>query len=367
MGHKSKLPSSLAALMLVLVLVFAPWISTRANPTSVIDFEGIPEGAIVSSVYSGYGVSGDIVSESISVHGLTVQFGPDVNTAMIFDATCSPGGTPADCKGSGEGGDLFKPELGNVLIISKDLDSSDPDDADWEGSFYEFDYSGFGSGTVIVDSIDVLDVEDDEGGAEIHVYSGGKDGTLLKVVDIPFTGDNGLATVPVGVSGVDFMRVTLNGSGAIDNVRVQAANVPTQTPTATTAPTLTPTQPTAVKLLYFRLEGVNGQEVTLSWSTSAEIDNYGFNLYRSPDADLEHASLIHFEPAAWDRGGNNYSYKDTPPTAGQWWYWLADIDTAGLETFDESFSPLEVLTTNESPANAAFRIFLPISISNTGP
>jgi hypothetical protein len=367
MGHNPKVPSSLAAATLfVLVLVLTSWISTQANPTSVMDFEGIPEGTIVDSVYSGYGVSGDIVEGSIDVHGLTTHFGPDVNTAMIFDSTCSPGGTPADCKGSGEGGDLFKPELGNVLIISKDLDSSDPDDADWVGSYYEFDFSGFGSGTVTVVNIAALDVEDeeDEGGALIEVYSGGKDGTLLKIVDIPDVGDNGLKYVDVNVTGVDFMRVTLNGSGAIDNVQIEAENVPTASPTP---PTLTPTEPTAVKLLYFRVEGVNGLEATLSWRTAAEIDHYGFNLYRSPDANLENASLIHFEPAAWEPGGTLYTYKDITPASGQWWYWLSDVDTSGTETFDEAFSPVEVLTTEKSPASAPFRIFLPISISNTGP
>lgn len=362
MKFTSKFPSSVAAILLVLVLVFAPRIPTRANPTSVIDFEGIPEGAIVSSVYHGYGVSGDAVSGSVSVFGLTRRFGPNVNAAMIFDATCSPGGTPANCTGGD--GDLFKPQLGNVLIISADLDSTDPNDADWKGSFFEFDYSGFGAGTVTVDSIDLLDVEDEENAAEVFLYSGGRGGTLLAVIDLPHTGNNGLATVPINVSGVDFMRVTLNGSGAIDNVRVQAESVPTPTPTA---PTLTPTEPTAVKLLYFRVEGVNAQQVTLSWRTSAEIDNYGFNLYRSQDADLSHASLIHFEPAARNRGGNSYTYKDVPPTAGRWWYWLSDVDTTGKETFDESFSPLEVLTTNQSPASAAFHIFLPISISNNAP
>jgi hypothetical protein len=362
MGEKPKIPRSFAALMLVSVFIFSTGYSTQANPISLIDFEGIPEGSIVDNIFWGYGVSGEFVSGSISVHGSTLNFGPDVNAAMIFDSTCSPGGTPADCTGGD--GDLFHPEGGNVLIISEDLDSSDPDDADWEGSFYEFDYSGFGSGTVTVDSIDVLDVEDDEGGAEIFVYSGGMDGTLLAVVDIPFTGDGGIASVPVNVSGVDFMRVTLNGSGAITNVQVQAENVPTASPTP---PTLTPTEPTAVKLLYFRVEGVNGLEATLSWRTAAEIDHYGFNLYRSPDANLENASLIHFEPAAWEPGGTLYTYKDITPASGQWWYWLSDVDTSGTETFDEAFSPVEVLTTEKSPASAPFRIFLPISISNTGP
>jgi hypothetical protein len=252
MGQNPKLQIGIVIALIVVLLLSTSWVSTQANPGSVVDFEGIPEGTIVDTLSWGFGVSGDFVSGSIAVHGLSPAFDPDQNAMMIFDSACLPAGTPAGCTGGDP--DLFHPEVGNVAIISEDLDTSDPDDGDLVGSFFEFDYSGFGSGTVTVESIQVLDVEDIEGGAQIFVYSGGINGTLLAVVDIPFTGDGGIETVPVNISGVDFMRVTLNGSGAITNVTVEAENVPTATP-----PTLTPTEPTAVKLLYFRVEGVNGQ------------------------------------------------------------------------------------------------------------
>lgn len=208
----------MAITIAVLSLVVVPGMTVAASTSSVIDFEGLAEGTTVSSVSAGAGISGDDAGGSVSVFGLNPNF-PANNTAMIFDATCEPGGTASDC--SGGDSDLFQPSLGNVLIISEDLDSSDPDDADEAGAFFKFDFSGWGTGVVTVLSIDVLDVEDTEGGAKIELYSGGEGGVLLDTVDIPFTGDGGLATVNVGTSGVDFMRVSLNGSGAIDNIQIE--------------------------------------------------------------------------------------------------------------------------------------------------
>lgn len=205
-----------------LVLAVVPGMTVAAGAGSVIDFDGLAEGAIVSSVAAGSGISGDDAGGSVLVFGLNPSR-PAFNLAMIFDSTCPPGNIPAHCSGGDD--DLFKPVLGNVLIISEDQDSSDPDDADLKGSFFKFDFSGWGSGVVTVLSIDVLDVEPIEAGAQIELFAGGEGGALLHTQAIPPTGDNVLATVNIGssgVSGVDFMRVTLNGSGAIDNIRIEA-------------------------------------------------------------------------------------------------------------------------------------------------
>ena len=94
------------------------------------------------------------------------------------------------------------------------------------------------------------------------------------------------------------------------------------------------TPPTAVELLYFRVDGVSGLNVTLAWATASEIDNYGFKLYRAPVNDFALAEFIHFEPSAVPGGtgaGATYSYVDAAPEAGQWWYWLGDVDTYGVE------------------------------------
>lgn len=195
--------------------VAAVTIASAGSGSATIDFEGLAEGTIVSSLSSGNGISGDLVTGSVDVFGTRPGFAG--NQAMVFDSTCAPGGTGADC--SGGDADLLKPVLGNTLIISEDNDSTDPDDADLVGANFEFDFAGFGNGVVTVDSLDVMDVEAVEPGAKIEVYSGGPGGTLEKTVPIPTTGDNGLANVAVNATG-DFMRVTLNGSGAIDNIEV---------------------------------------------------------------------------------------------------------------------------------------------------
>lgn len=112
-------------------------------------------------------------------------------------------------------------------------------------------------------------------------------------------------------------------------------NTPGPSPTPTSTPTATNTPPaTAVELLYF-VAGRHGETVVLQWATAQEIDNYGFNLYRAPIDDFTRAELIHFEPSAIRGGtgsGTTYSYLDTPPVDGRWWYWLADIDTHGIQT-----------------------------------
>lgn len=194
--------------------------------SNLIDLEGLPAGTVVSSLESGNGVSGDPVTGTIRVHGVNRMFPAETNTAMVFDSTCPPGGIPESC--SGGDADLFKPELGKVLIISEDLDTLDPDDADNIASVFEFDFSGFGTGKVLVESMSVMDVEEaqGEGGAVIELYSGGLAGSLQASVPIPDTGNNGVVTLPVGVGGVDFMKVIVNGSIAIDNIALMPEEPP---------------------------------------------------------------------------------------------------------------------------------------------
>jgi hypothetical protein len=210
-----------------------------ASPGSVIDFEDLSEGDLASTLTTGGGgISGDPVAGFVEVNG----FDPALagNRAMVFDSECPLGGIPADCSGGDD--DLGTPneafggpghsedgsgasndaELGKILILSEDLDSDDPDDADNFGSRFEFDFSNFGPGAVTVVSLNVLDIEqaEGEGGAKVRVYSD-LGVTLIAEVSIDPTVDNGAATVIIGEDGVVFMEVILNGSGAIDNINIE--------------------------------------------------------------------------------------------------------------------------------------------------
>ena len=134
-----------------------------------------------------------------------------------------------------------------------------------------------------------------------------------------------------------------------------ATNTPVPVPTNTPVPippTSTP-PPSAVELLYF-VAGRNGQTVVLDWATAQEIDNYGFNLYRAAVNDFAQAELIHFEPSAIQGGtgsGAIYSYLDIPALPGRWWYWLADVDTHGVETL---YNPFVVIA-----VQIQFQVYLP--------
>ena len=316
------------------VFILTTSVSTSAQQLSaVIDFEGIEPGTIVDELYSGYGISGDTLPGSVFVRAFNPDLGED-NAAMIFDARCPPGNVPGDC--SGDDADLFNFAFGNTLIISEDLDESDPDDADVAGSFIRFVYSDFAdSQGAFVESLEVHDIEEDQGeleDAKITVF--GQGGVPLGTRDIPHTGNGGTDTVLVELDGVLAMEVDLAGSGMINNIRFSA-------------------EPTAVELLYFQVDRSSNGKVNLSWATAAEIDNLGFWIYRSPTIKIEDAERIHFEPAG-NPNGQTYSYTDNPGS-GPWWYWLSDVDTNGKETFHLP-----------STQDAVFsqRLFLPLSIGN---
>lgn len=302
------------ALIFVFVIILATSFSTKAQPqVAVIDFENIPPGTIVDRLESGKGISGDPIPGFVFVNAFNPDLG-NVNAAMIFDARCPPG-VPSAC--SGNDADLFNPSFGNTLIISEDLDTTDPDDADVPGSKIGFEYLNLGDGSgAYVESLEVQDIEEDQGeleDAKIIFYEGGLGGNIVGQVDIPHTGNGNTALVPVGVANVDAMEIDLAGSGTINNIRFL-------------------TQPTAVELLYFQVNRPAGGEVELSWATAAEIDNLGFYIYRASTMDLDAAERVHFEPAGGGSSGHTYSFTDSPGP-GSWFYWLSDIDTHGVETF----------------------------------
>ena len=204
--------------------------------TDIIDFEGLSAGTIVSSI-NGAGGTGPIV-----VNGYSTNFGGAVNAAIIFNSNSPTGGdsdlgTPNSdfggpgidaMLGDGTGGEAGSPFQNdafhnNVLIIAENLNDGngdglvdDPDDADLPGSLLTLDFSALGG--VTVHAMTLIDVEADEPFATVDFY----DAALQPIgapVMLPDTGDNGLSVSNLGdVAGVFIMAVSLNGSGAIDEI-----------------------------------------------------------------------------------------------------------------------------------------------------
>ena len=207
----------IAGAFALLVSAFPAGLSAGDAPASVIDFEGFAAGTVVSSASAGLGMSGDEVPGTISILGTNPSL-QNVNAAMVFDATCQGG-----C--SGNDGPLMNESLGSVLIVSKDLDSEDPDAAERKAISLEFDFASWGTGEVAVDSIDVvngspLPLLEAKDLPKIELFNLKSGPLAIGRVEIPFPLPAGVNTIPVDVAGVDLMRVTFSGPTALDNIRI---------------------------------------------------------------------------------------------------------------------------------------------------
>jgi hypothetical protein len=93
------------------------------------------------------------------------------------------------------------------------------------------------------------------------------------------------------------------------------------------------TSPLAVTLADFTARAGRGH-VRLAWETASEIDNLGFNLYRSERVASPEA-LLAFVPsqAPGSSVGAAYEWVDFKVTPGvTYWYWLEDVDVYGVTT-----------------------------------
>jgi len=153
-------------------------------PPTPIDFEGegLSAGTLVTDQFSGLTISTDEIG------------------VMIFDTANPTGGDD----------DLASDTLGNVLIISENGDSSDPDD-NARGGTIQFVWDD----AVNISSVGLLDIE--ELGGSIKLY--GANDMMLGMVDTSNATDNGdTATIGIGISDVMRMDVEMTRSGAITQV-----------------------------------------------------------------------------------------------------------------------------------------------------
>jgi len=102
--------------------------------------------------------------------------------------------------------------------------------------------------------------------------------------------------------------------------------------------------PTAVDLLYFNGE-YRKKGVVLTWETVSELDNDGFNIYRSREKDgvkklLTPQMIVVQNPGALE--GAIYKYIDTTAkTDRKYFYWLESVDLNGQTTMH---GPVKVKT-----------------------
>lgn len=167
----------------------------------------IPAGTIISNQWANWGVH--IASSA-----------PSKNPPMIF---CSPAPTGDDYDlgspnaafggpGIGSAGTsgptANKIDLKNILILSEDGDSSDPDDNATGGTLlFTFDHP------VMIDDVKLLDIDAGET-ATLRWFNAA--GTLISQSTVNGVGTgNGLHTAAINARGVSKLEVQLSGSGAI--------------------------------------------------------------------------------------------------------------------------------------------------------
>ena len=182
---------------------------------AILDFESYSGGDFVNVINLGGGVTVTVSGDGGSTAG---------NAAMIFDTAANPitGGdsdlaapfTLDTGPGRQTGGSL---QPGKVLILSEDLDQSDPDD-DAAGGIFTFTFSSL----VNIESILLLD--------DINATLSTAKGSTSETVT-----SNNEFKVKSFAGNTDFMRVNvlqvaLSDSGAIDELEFSVIPIPAGLP-----------------------------------------------------------------------------------------------------------------------------------------
>ena len=166
--------------------------TTTTTTNHVIDFDGFAAGTVIDDEYASLGVN-------ISATGGS-------NQAMIFDSA-NPTGGDNDLRTPGNGINNTTPQ-GNILIISEDGDSSDPDD-NARGGTITFDFDD----GVNINSLSFVDIEENGG----KVFTTDANGNVTTTA-IPGVGDNSFQTLSINDDDVVKLEVDLTGSGSISSL-----------------------------------------------------------------------------------------------------------------------------------------------------
>jgi len=138
-------------------------------------------------------------------------------------------------------------------------------------------------------------------------------------------GDSGKFTIQMALPG---SLKKSGGNSFPDNFENAILNIETNDPSKLTfRVSLQTNSTTPVELISFSASTIK-RDVELNWSTSSEINNYGFDIERA-DENLEFAK-IGFASAKGKPGtGASYSFKDIKLNPGKYYYRLKQIDLNG--------------------------------------
>ena len=89
--------------------------------------------------------------------------------------------------------------------------------------------------------------------------------------------------------------------------------------------------PTAITLTSFAAKAGNDGSVKLRWETATEINNAGFNIYRArlKDGNYKKINAELIDAKGSETEGASYSFEDTPPASGTYYYKLEDVEYGG--------------------------------------
>lgn len=176
-----------------------------------LDFDSLAAGTVLADQFEGISISTNR-SHGVMVFDSTNPTGGDDDLGTPNEVFGGPGVGPGGESGTGEN----SVALGNVIIISEDGDSSDPDDEGNGGKiFFNFD------NPTNVSYIYFLDQDNDGRAANVTLTDGDGNEIASEDVVVPnenganHYGDNGVYKVDLDATGVRNMTVTLPGSGAI--------------------------------------------------------------------------------------------------------------------------------------------------------
>ncbi|MEL6584568.1 MAG: Ig-like domain-containing protein [Pseudomonadota bacterium] len=166
-----------------------------------LDFEGIGEGTLINKI------------DDVTVEAFRRNEGQNTNSAMIFDSEDPTGGDD----------DLGTDNQGDILIISEDNNSSNPDD-NFNGGLVRFTFDE----PVTVEELKLIDNDE---GTWIGWYD--ENWNLIDDVWVSGAGNNSLETIQINGDNVKYLQVNHQGAG-IDDV-VYSTTQEVETPVFETA------------------------------------------------------------------------------------------------------------------------------------